>query len=65
MPIAGNSLIDGTTLLDGVLSCWSPPPATLSIQVEPGPGEEVSKGKRTISQRETLPIEPFVKTLID
>ena len=36
------------------------------IQVEPGkPGAEVSKGKRTISQRKTLPLESFVTTLID
>ena len=39
------------------------------IQVEPGkPGAEVSKGKRTIrqrNQRSTLPIESFVTTLID
>ena len=37
-----------------------------SIQVEPGkPGSEVSKGKRTISQRKTWPIESFVTTLIE
>jgi len=53
-----------TTMLSNT-SPQHPLQAQNSIQVEQGkPGAEVSKGKRTISHRKTLPFESFVTNLI-